>query len=307
MTATLTLQTDRLHPSYQRVRSLIIELNMTQADFANKLGINQSTFGNRQLRGEACDKTTAGAIQAYYGVNARWITHGEGQKYVGEKQPELPTITERAPGNSVELIDHTGGDLTHARAAWASTTSVRDIANDAARMARVPQLLNRLAKDGHGTPFEHSFISYHVRSDIATHIHFLKHRHLSINSESARYKELTRDTYYLPVDWPEHLRDELKHLVENQQHAYHLMLDKLDKEGIGRKRAKETARYVLPYAHQIEYVVSMNFRAFVHFQKLRNHPDAQVEIRSIATEMLKQLQLTGNFEHSISAHGLETL
>jgi thymidylate synthase (FAD) len=305
MTAPLELREDRLHPSHVRVRQIIKELNMTQVQFSNDLGINQSTFGNRALRGERMRTDTAYAIQGRHNYSAKWILTGVGPKHIGEQQPELPIISERAPGNSVELIDHTGGDLTHARAAWASTTSVRDLEHDEERMKRMPKLLNMLASEGHGTPFEHSHISFHVRSDIATHIHFLKHRHLSINSESARYKELKRDTYYLPVDWSEDLREELKNIVENSQHAYHLFMDKLENAGVDRKRAKETARYVLPYAHQLEFVVSMNFRAFVHFQQLRNEEHAQLEIRTIAQEMLQQLKLTGSFTHSINAFGLD--
>ena len=44
----------------------------------------------------------------------------------------------------------------------------------------------------------------------------------------------------------------------------------------------------------------------MHFQGLRNKPDAQLEIREIADTMLEQIKsIEGNpFEHSISAFGV---
>ncbi|MFZ9114636.1 MAG: FAD-dependent thymidylate synthase, partial [bacterium] len=73
---------------------------------------------------------------------------------------------------------------------------------------------------------------------------------------------------------------------------------------LSRKRAKESARFLLPYANQIRYVVSMNFRAFVHFQKLRNAEDAQLEIREIAQQMLERVRDYESFKYSLEAFGL---
>ncbi|MFZ9114965.1 MAG: FAD-dependent thymidylate synthase, partial [bacterium] len=134
--------------------------------------------------------------------------------------------------NSVELISHSGGDWAHARAAWASTdTEVMD------NEERIPGLLRMLAENGHGTPFEHSLLSFRIQSDIASHIHLLKHRAgVSINSESARYKELRRDDFYLPDDWPEEATTEAERIIETLQATYHQMIEGLIASGIPRKR-----------------------------------------------------------------------
>jgi thymidylate synthase ThyX len=50
--------------------------------------------------------------------------------------------------------------------------------------------------------------------------------------------------------------------------------------------------------------MSMNFRAFVHFYKLRAASDAQLEIQQIAEGMLKLIRQTGKFQHSLHAHSL---
>lgn len=203
--------------------------------------------------------------------------------------------------NTVELLDYSGGDLSHARAAWASTG--KEVTWE--QRVRIPSLLQFLAENRHGTPFEHSLISFKVKSDIATHIHCLKHRAgVSINSESARYKELNDDSVYIPEDWPDKLQQEAHEHLSESIVKYHTVLQKLVDSGMDRRRAKETARFYLPYAHQISYVMTFNFRSFVHFQNLRSAEDAQVEIQDIARQMLRIVQDLGTFDHSLKAHGL---
>jgi thymidylate synthase ThyX len=44
-----------------------------------------------------------------------------------------------------------------------------------------------------------------------------------------------------------------------------------------------------------------NWRSFAHFLGLRNKPDAQVEIRELAAEMLRLVEATGAFPLTIEA------
>lgn len=199
--------------------------------------------------------------------------------------------------NKVELLSATGGDVAHARAAWASTGKKVE-----AEKHRIPALLEMLADNDHGTPFEHSQISYLITSDIATHLQFLKHRAgVSINSESARYKELKEDKYYVPEDWPDELVWDYERFVQGAQQRYHDAMKTLMDYGLERSRAKESARFFLPYGNQITYVVTMNFRSFIHFLDLRMTDHAQREICDIATAMLKLLHGHGAFYHSLRA------
>lgn len=202
--------------------------------------------------------------------------------------------------NTVELIDFVGGDHAHARAAWASTD--QEISDETKH--RIPGLLRYLALNHHGTPFEHSMFSFRVQSDLATHIHLLKHRTLSINSESARYKELTRDSYYIPEDWPESLQESASNLVQAAQRSYHLFIKDLEAAGLSRARAKESARFLLPYANQLRYVVTFNFRNFVHFYQLRASEHAQIEVKDIAHQMRQLIKNTGQFNESLLAFSL---
>jgi len=204
--------------------------------------------------------------------------------------------------NIVKLLEFAGSDLSHARAAWASTN--QEITSD--KLGRVPQLLKFLAENEHGTPFEHSMLSFHIQGDIASHIHCLKHRTgVSINTESARYKEMRDDLYYLPEDWPSDWEDQTIESMESLHSHYHALLVLMDDKGYTRGRAKEISRYLLPYAHQLRWVMTFNFRSFMHFQKLRNSEHAQKEIREIAQKMLALAFGDGRFTHSLAAYGYE--
>jgi thymidylate synthase ThyX len=102
--------------------------------------------------------------------------------------------------NLVELIGYYGSDEIHACSAWTSTN--RNITDE--KRKKIPGLLKMLAEQGHHTPFEKSSLHFLVTCDVASHIHIIKHRiGVSVNGESARYKELKEDKYYLPDDWKE--------------------------------------------------------------------------------------------------------
>ena len=221
--------------------------------------------------------------------------------------------------NSVELLGYYGSDEIIACSAWTSTS--REL-NDEKR-ERVPKLIKMLWENGHETPFEKGVVHFLVNCDIASHIHLLKHRISSLNAESARYKELKEDKYYLPDDWGN---------VTNSDYLYYAnetigkgrvewlyVLDSYTKLGndlyhqclkdltpvLGRKRAKESARFFKTYNSQIQADVMMNMRSFANFQKLRNSSHAQLEIREIAQKMLELVRnIEGNpFKHTFEAWG----
>lgn len=200
--------------------------------------------------------------------------------------------------NQVELLGFYGGDKEHAMSAWTSTSRDYESKKD-----RMPDLLHRLAQDGHHTPFEKSLLHFLVVCDTASHIHLLKHRiGVSINGESARYKELKEDRYYLPTDWPWEWQAKLGNHMETSLELYHKALAELTPI-LGRKRAKESARFFLPYANQLTLDVSFNFRSFMHFLGLRKKDTAQDEIHDIADQMLELAKQTGAFNHSLTAFG----
>lgn len=202
--------------------------------------------------------------------------------------------------NKVELIGIYGSDETHALSAWTSTS--RELNED--KRGRMDKLLTMLATNDHHTPFEKSSQHFLVTSEVASHIHLLKHRiGVSINAESARYKELKDDKFYVPFDWDEIERARYIVFMENSLKEYHDCLARLKEQGIPAKRAKESARFYLPYGNQITADIQFNFRSFMHFQGLRNEEGAQLEIATIAKQMLVQVYETGKFNISLEAFG----
>jgi flavin-dependent thymidylate synthase len=210
--------------------------------------------------------------------------------------------------NTVELIGFYGNDELIAGSAWTSTS--RDITEE--KRKRIPNLIKMLWSEGHETPFEKATVHFLIDCDIASHIHLLKHRMASINAESARYKELKEDKMYIPEDWNVVTEsgkdvftkwdDLLMEFSKTSNMLYHKCLEDLTPV-LGRKRAKESARFFKTYNSQIQSDVMFNMRSFANFIKLRNSEHSQLEIREIAQEMWELVSgIEGNpFEHTLLA------
>jgi len=210
--------------------------------------------------------------------------------------------------NKVELLGYYGSDEVISCSAWTSTS--RNLTDE--KKERIPSLIEMLWVNGHETPFEKGVVHFLVDTDIASHIHLLKHRVSSLNAESARYKELKEDKYFLPEDW-NNIDVSLDWDNAKDEHGFHLgvpfkcaeikdwndMLGWYTRLGnflyhsavkdlepvLGRKRAKESARFFKTYNSQIQADVMFNMRSFANFIKLRNSRHAQKEIREIAQQM----------------------
>ena len=215
--------------------------------------------------------------------------------------------------NSVELLGYYGDDTVIACSAWTSTS--RELTEE--KKSRVGKLIDMLWSNGHETPFEKASVHFLVNTDIASHIHLLKHRISSLNAESARYKELKEDKYYLPEDWQDIQRcrdsvkfggddysepwlETLRRYTEQGNMLYHQCIADLEPI-LGRKRAKESARFFKTYNSQIQADVSFNMRSFANFVKLRRCEHAQLEISEVADKMLKLvMDLPDNpFKHTL--------
>ena len=243
--------------------------------------------------------------------------------------------------NKVKLLGFYGGDKRVCISAWQSTTEELGIELPANIPDRVDvifqhlasqkkkspyQLLEFLAANNHSTPFEKAILDFQITGDLASHIHALKHRISAINSESQRYKEFQQDKYYIPDDWKDILfsevirvngelvcepGDKIQEIVETHIKKgftlYHQIIKDVEPY-LGRKRAKESARYVLGYSTQLNFDWQMNFRSFVNIQQLRNDKHAQREIHQIANTMLYLVETIPDnpFEHCLKAFDLKS-
>lgn len=202
---------------------------------------------------------------------------------------------------NVSLIGYYGSDYTIACAAWTSTG--RNINEN--KLGRIPKMIETLYREEHRTPFERGILHFLVETDIASHIHITKHRTIGTNGESARYKELKEDKFIIPEDWNnircsaeiedndgavftmngQKWSDILNTYTALGNDLYHQALLDLTPV-LGRKRAKESARYFKGYNSVITTDVIMNMSAFSNFYKQRHSDKAQKEIFDIADRMM---------------------
>lgn len=235
--------------------------------------------------------------------------------------------------NKVELIDYMGSDKLHCLAAWASTfydleipipenphlrvdEIVNYIVSKSNRMRSTEDLLRYLAENEHESPFRMSSFVFGMTTDIASHIQKLKHAVIleAENAESAKYKELKEDKFYIPDDWKSndvdtdilnYWREVLINTSKETNSLYHQCLNDL-RPILGGKRAKETARYFKMYNSQINSVNKFSFAGIMTFYNKRTVDFAQEEIKEIAKQMVEEIKkIPGNpFEHSLKAFNL---
>jgi thymidylate synthase ThyX len=241
--------------------------------------------------------------------------------------------------NSVELIDYMGSDKLHSLAAWASTFAefdldlpenienrvdviVNHILNNGKKKRSIQELLEFLSENEHTSPFRFSSFVFAATNDISVHIQKLKHKVIleAENGESARYKELV-DKFYLPEDWKDikvsasgicfdfnadNWYDVLKNNTAKQNALYHESLKDLIPV-LGKKRAKETARFFKTYNSQINTLNKFSFDGVMQFYYKRHDKTyAQNEIADLAIGMVDCIKAIPNnpFEYSLKAFNL---
>lgn len=243
--------------------------------------------------------------------------------------------------NSVELIDYMGSDRLHGLAAWSSTflefgvdmpddphlrvdELVNHILNNGKKKRSLEDLIGYLAEHSHNSPFRFSSFVFGMTTDISTHIQKLKHKVLleAENGESARYKELTADNFYLPEDWNvPAVNFSTEDVSYTQEKTWNEILSKYTEVGnqlyheaikqltpvLGKKRTKETARFFKTYNSQINTLNKFSFDGIIQFHHKRGDSTvAQTEIAFVANEMVRLVKNIPNnpFEYSLKAFGL---
>ena len=104
---------------------------------------------------------------------------------------------------TVELVRSSASDSDVLFAARVSTQGEQTLESAAAQTEasedekRSKGLINYLMRDRHGTPFEHTSLTYFVSAPIFVFREFMRHRIASYNEESGRYREL-RPVFYVP-------------------------------------------------------------------------------------------------------------
>ncbi|MDQ3885521.1 MAG: FAD-dependent thymidylate synthase [Actinomycetota bacterium] len=180
--------------------------------------------------------------------------------------------------------------------------------------------LRHILEVGHLSVLEHGTVSFYLTGISRSLTHeLIRHRHFSYSQLSQRYVP-EQDAGMVEPDAiagdPE-LHRRFVAAVQASRDAYIELLAGLERRfadepsaTLRRKQARQAARSVLPNATETRLVVTGNYRAWRHFIAMRATEHADVEIRALAIECLRQLyevadNIFGDFEISVLPDGTE--
>ncbi|WP_327582049.1 FAD-dependent thymidylate synthase [Nonomuraea sp. NBC_00507] len=196
---------------------------------------------------------------------------------MGTVEPEIKFRSDM----DVELIKSAASDADVLWAARVSTKGESSLAELEADPQRSKGLINFLMRDRHGTPFEHSSMTFYISAPIFVFREFMRHRTFSYNEESGRYRQLV-PVFYVPGPdrqlvqegkpgkyvfkdgTPKQHEIVTEATQESYRQSYRAYLDMLE-AGV----AREVARTVLPVGLYSSMYATCNARALMNFLSLR--------------------------------------
>jgi thymidylate synthase (FAD) len=165
--------------------------------------------------------------------------------------------------------------------------------------------IDHIIEVGHLSVLEHGSVSFYITGISRSLTHeLIRHRHFSYSQLSQRYVPEKNASFVEPAviaDDPE-LHEKFLAAARASVDAYTELLAGLEEKfadvpsaTLRRKQARQAARAVLPNATETRIVVTGNYRAWRHFVAMRATEHADVEIRSLAIECLRELhKVAGN-------------
>jgi thymidylate synthase (FAD) len=180
--------------------------------------------------------------------------------------------------------------------------------------------LRHILEVGHLSVLEHGTVTFYLTGVSRSLTHeLIRHRHFSYSQLSQRYVPGRGSAVVEPevIAGDPALHAVFVEATEAADKAYDQLLTGLEQHfadepnaTLRRKQARQAARAVLPNATETKIVVTGNYRAWRHFIAMRASEHADVEIRELAIECLRQLQaevpnVFADFEINPLADGTE--
>jgi thymidylate synthase (FAD) len=162
------------------------------------------------------------------------------------------------------------------------------------------EYLTNILRTRHGSVLEHAVWTFLFEgvSRALTH-ELVRHRHLSYSQLSQRYVDESQVAFVLPPEIPaegeafEIFQESCARALEDYRRLLVRIEEQVKDEPsatMRRKRARQTARSLLPNATETKIVVTANARAWRHFIELRGAENAESEIRILAVMLLGVLK-----------------
>jgi thymidylate synthase (FAD) len=184
------------------------------------------------------------------------------------------------------------------------------------------EYLDNILKVRHGSVLEHAVWTFLFEGVSRSLTHELvRHRHFSYSQLSQRYVDESEVGFVLPPEIEEGTEafEIWRRSCERALEEYRALLAEIERQvedepsaTLRRKRARQTARSVLPNAVETKIVVTGNARAWRHFLELRGSASAEAEIRSLAVAVLRVLReeapnLFGDYRIVRQPNGIEVI
>ena len=194
-------------------------------------------------------------------------------------------------------IDHMGSDLSVVNAARVSFGKKSEwmprihYGEELVLKPKDAKLIRYLAKHNHKSPFNHTFVTFHVKAPIFVARQLQKHEYMPWNEVSRRYVD-DEPEFYVPDVWRRRAQDKkqgsdgeihdirpsvARNMVEDCRQNYNYLLAK----GV----SPEQARMVLPQSMMTEWYWSGTLFAFAKMCGLRLKEDTQAETRIVAEKI----------------------
>ncbi|MEV8436542.1 FAD-dependent thymidylate synthase [Actinosynnema sp. NPDC051121] len=160
--------------------------------------------------------------------------------------------------------------------------------------------IKHIIEVGHLSVLEHGSVSFYLTGISRSLTHeLIRHRHFSYSQLSQRYVPERNAAMVEPdvIAGDPELHEKFLAAAQASVDAYNELLKGLEEKfsdvpsaTLRRKQARQAARAILPNATETRIVVTGNYRAWRHFIAMRATEHADVEIRALAVECLRQLQ-----------------
>ena len=195
----------------------------------------------------------------------------------------------------VKYIDHMGSDLSVVNAARVSFGKKSEwmprihYGEQLVLKPKDAKLIRYLAKHQHKSPFNHTFVTFHVKAPVFVARQLVKHEYMPWNEISRRYVD-DEPAFYVPDVWRGRSADKkqgssgevrsnanVPYFNNNALQMYKQLID----EGV----APEQARMVLPQSMMTEWYWSGTLFSFSKMCGLRLKEDTQAETRIVAEQI----------------------
>ena len=202
----------------------------------------------------------------------------------------------------VTYIDHMGNDLSvvnAARVSFGKKSKLECIDMVKGKFVlnnKDAKLIKYLAKHNHKSPFNHTFVTFHVKAPIFVARQLVKHEYMPWNEISRRYVD-SEPEFYVPDEWRGRSEDKKQGSdgvitdIDPRVADYMVVGAKQDyKYLLGKGVSPEQARMVLPQSTMTEWYWSGTLYAFAKMCQLRCAEDTQQESREVAMQVSEYME-----------------